>query len=153
MISSGCAARQSHDIAGVFEGSTPCGDMPRIFLKVPSNDSCEFIKWQITLYKPAGSSNTANFMLKATYGLTQPNTQGFSRSASFQSEGQWTITKGSAGNPNAIVYRLVTTNRDSISFVELNKEMVHPLDPSGRLMIGNAGWSYTLSRTDNGVKK
>ena len=149
-----CTAQESKEmLKGKYEGSTPCGDMPRAFLKVPVNDSCEFIKWQISMYKPRGTSNSSGFILTAIYGLTQPNTQGFSRSAQFQSEGQWTIMKGMPGNSKAIVYRLVTTNKDTLLLLELNREMLHPLDPSGRLMIGNAGWSYTLSRTDNGVRK
>src|SRR5688572_23227656 len=85
-----CAARQSQEpVAGVYEGSTPCGDMPRKFLGIPVKDSCEFIKWHFTFYKASGTNNSSRFVMKAVYGLTQPNTQGFSRSSQRQKEGQW----------------------------------------------------------------
>ena len=147
-------ARQSSDTPiGIFEGSTPCGEMPRAFLRVPVKDSCEFIRWHFTFYQSSEPAKASSFTMTAIYGLTQPNTQDFSRSYQRRAEGKWTMQKGLQGNPNADVYRLITTNNDTICFLQLNPDLLHPLDPSGKLMIGNAGWSYTLSRTDNGVRK
>jgi hypothetical protein len=137
---------------GVYEGSTPCGDMHRSLLGIPVKDSCEFIKWKFTFYHAMGAQ-TSRFTMQAEYGLTQPNTQGFSRSSKEESSGHWSTQKGIPSNQQATIYLLVTTTNDSMSFIELNKEMLHPLDGSGRLMIGNAAWSYTLSRTDNGERK
>jgi hypothetical protein len=34
----------------------------------------------------------------------------------------------------------------AINFVKLDDNLVHLLDPEGKLMIGNAAWSYTLNR-------
>src|SRR5687767_6826886 len=121
-----CAARQSTEsIVGIYEGSTPCGEMPRTFLKIPVKDSCEFIKWQFTFYKAEGDK-PSRFLMKAVYGLTQPNTQGFSNSAEQNFTGEWSTRRGIPGNPQALVYRLATTDNGIISFIELNKEMLHP---------------------------
>ena len=149
----GGARQSSNTPIGIFEGSTPCGEMPRAFLRVPVKDSCEFIRWHFTFYQSSITNQPSTFTMKAVFGLTQPNTQGFSKSSQQLAEGKWMIRKGIQGNPNADVYELITTNNDTLSFLQLNRDMLHPLDPLGRLMIGNAGWSYALSRTDNGVKK
>ena len=148
-----CAAQQAEQIHATYEGSTPCGTMPRSFLKIPVKDSCEFVKWQFTFYSAPAPDKPARFTMKAVYGLTQPNTQGFSKSSNYETSGVWSIQKGITSNPDAIIYRLVTTGNDSLSFIALNSEMLHPLDAAGRLMIGNAGWSYTLSSTEKGFKK
>ena len=57
------------------------------------------------------------------------------------------IVKGTAANPNAVAYQLHDDKtNNTISFVKLSNDLLHLLDKDKRLMIGNAAWSYTLSR-------
>src|SRR6266542_1346037 len=86
--------------------------------------------------------------IQILYGLPKQRTKGFiGGGKKVEMEGKWTIIKGLATNPNAIVYRLNDnkTNK-TISFLKLNDKLLHLLDGDQHLMIGNAASSYTLNR-------
>lgn len=60
-------------------------------------------------------------------------------------EGTWSSKQGSG---NKVIYQLTPTDAPnrSISLVRLQDNLLHLLDEEGKLMIGHAGWSYTLNR-------
>ena len=113
-----------------YIGSTPAGNVVRSFLGIPYSDSVDFIRWKITLANDG-------YKLQCNYGLSKPNTAGF-------------IHDGKKIELNGLLrkeknyYQLRNGNK-VLRMVELNTDLVHLLDAGNRLLLGNAGWSYTLS--------
>ena len=67
-----------------------------------------------------------------------------------ETEGNWTIVKGTKTNPNSMVYRLGSDKPEtSISFLKISDKLIHLLDIKEKLMIGNESFSYTLSQVAN----
>jgi hypothetical protein len=63
-------------------------------------------------------------------------------------KGTLTMTKGTKFHASALVFRLTSEAGRKVSFVRISDELVHMLADDDRLMLGTAGWSYTLNRTD-----
>ena len=52
-----------------------------------------------------------------------------------------------------MVFRITNEkSHRSLSFLKIDDSLVHLLNQDGRLMIGTAGWSYTLNRADKAEK-
>ena len=139
---------RAHAVGTVaFVGSTPCDLGPRQFLGIPSEAACERISWELLLTSSAGGG-TGKYGLQAVYGMQARNDPGFvNGGTAVRAQGTWTIRKGRAGASDADVYRLAAdTAGRTLDFVRLGENLVHPLNDRGALMVGNAGWSYTLSR-------
>ncbi|RYC71981.1 hypothetical protein [Spirosoma sordidisoli] len=129
----------------VFVASTPCDLIPRIWLGIPTDASCEFIKWTLSLSRDPRNQAPAAYLLHYTYGITQPNTTGFANGGTTrQKTGQWQQVRDAQ---QRTVYQLGTSPADTtIRLVKLDDNLLHLLDPQGKLMIGHAGWSYTLNK-------
>jgi hypothetical protein len=137
-------------ILGVFEGRTPCGAVALEFTGFPAED-CENrgvarqglesrfqeggpIKWRLTLYRGSDPTRSGTFSFKGTRATRQ---------------GTWTSIRGIASDPNAVAYRLHPEgHHQPISFLKADENILLLLDRDLRLMVGDASWSYTLSRTD-----
>lgn len=129
------------DAAAVYVASTPCSQGTRPLPGMDLQTGCELMKWKLVLHEHT-------FELHCDYGMTQASTKGFSKGKSLDLSGSWTIQKGTPAHPQATVYRLHDNKTDkNISFIRLSGELLHLLDANGGLMIGNGGWSYTLSKT------
>jgi hypothetical protein len=147
-----CQTEQgTSNVMGVFVASTPCSEGTRPLPRIPVKADCEFIIWNLTLYQDPKTSTPTTYKLNYTYGLSQPSTPGFiGGGTKVEMEGKWTIVKGAGSNAGAIVYQLDTDRPNtSISFLKLNENLLHLLDSDKRLMIGNAGFSYTLNKLRN----
>lgn len=125
----------------VFAASTPCSQGTRPLPGMDVKEGCELMKWELTLYEQT-------FRLRCTYGMPAQGTKGFERGGkTLALEGKWSILKGAASNPQATVYQLHDAQSGkTISLLKLNDQLLHLLDSGLRLMTGNGGWSYTLSR-------
>jgi hypothetical protein len=142
-------SRENSSVPGVFLASTPCSLGTRPLPGIPVNADCELIKWKLVLYQDEVKKTPAGYKLHCVYGLPKQGTTGFiGGGKTIELEGKWTIVKGTASNPRAIIYQLHDdkTNQ-TISFLKLNDSLLHLLDSDLRLMIGSAAWSYTLNRT------
>jgi len=141
----------SSTVLAVFAASTPCSEGTRPLPAIPANAACEFIRWNLTLYQNPKTFIPTTFKLTYVFGLPQQGTPGFINGGKKEEmQGQWSIVKERASNPNAIVYRLTDDKTGkTISFLKLNENLLHLLDTDGRLMIGSAAWSYTLNRMNN----
>lgn len=141
-------ANAQNIIMAEFVGSSPCDALPREFLEVPTNASCERITWQLTLRTNRNVRAPATFSLVATYGMTETNGLGFFQGGTkTEVAGQWTINHGTKANAAASVYQLnAEATRRSLSLVKIDDNLLHLLTEDKALMIGNAGWSYTLNR-------
>ena len=129
----------------VFVASSPCDMIPRAMLGIPANADCEFVKWNLTLQRDPRNQEPTVYKLTITYGMSQPNTTGFMNGGnSLEKSGNWVIVKESTGRE---VYRLDPDKPgQAVSLAKLDDKLLHLLDSQGKLMIGHAGWSYTLNR-------
>ncbi|HEV8505764.1 MAG TPA: hypothetical protein VGQ53_10205 [Chitinophagaceae bacterium] len=120
-----------------FEATTPCDDISRSLLNIPTTDKSVMMKWALTFLTPN------SYKLIYTYGMDKANTRGFSEGAITKEQtGKWTKSK----YKNTEIYTLTADNAPSLSFLKLNENVLHLLDAGKNLMVGNGAWSYTLNR-------
>ncbi len=129
-----------------FVASSPCSEGSRPLPGIPANAECEFINWKLRLN--GEEAKPANYTLTYTWGMSKPGTSGFMNGGTTViMQGKWSASKGTATDPNAIVYTLDPDKpANSIHFVKLTDQLLHLLDKSKRLMVGSPAWSYTLNR-------
>jgi hypothetical protein len=91
-------------------------------------------------------SNDKAFSLAIIYGESKPNTLGFKEDHKLNFEGGYAIS----GSPeSAMIYEFSSKSfRSTLKMVALNANLLHLLTGDGKLMIGNGGWSYTLSNSN-----
>lgn len=117
----------------LFAASTPCSEGTRPVPGIPREGGCELIKWELRF-------SDGSYTLDCNYGIPKQGTRGFIGGGKrLHREGRW------KREGNKVV---LDPDRpaESISFLRLNENLLHLLDSSGRLMVGNGGWSYTLNR-------
>ena len=129
----------------VLVGSTPGDSLIKSLLAINPDKQVDFIRWDLTLNQAKSASKT--YVLNIVFGEGQPNTSGFKGGGEKLSfEGVYTISK----SRNREIYELKNDKEQSaISLVKLNDNLFHLLTPDKKLMVGNGGWSYTLSRKDS----
>ena len=133
----------------IFAGSTPCDRVMRPLLDIPADMDCEFVKWNLLLFRNPENQSRNNFKLNVSYGIAKGGTQGFTdTSISTEFRGKWSSRKNIGKLPGASILDLEPNGQKQIiSFLKLDKNLLHLLDSEDKLMIGNAAWSYTLNRT------
>lgn len=132
LLSAGAAPAQDV-VLGVFEGRTPCGAVANGFTGFPSV-SCEKIKWELTLSVDANTRTPTTWRYRGTRT---------------ERAGRWEIARGTATNPDAVVYRLRDDSGETV--LELQRADSNVLLIMGRdrkVLVGDASWSYVLNRTD-----
>lgn len=129
----------------IFVASTPCDRIPGTMLSIPASADCELIKWTLVLHRDPRNQSPTVYKLSYTYGMSKPNTTGFMNGGTrLEKEGHWVILNDTKHKE---IYRLtVDTPETTISFTKLDDNLLHLLDPQGKLMIGHGSWSYTLNR-------
>jgi hypothetical protein len=148
-------ASAQDSVAAEFVGSTPGDALVREFVGgLATNAPCHNIMWRITLFTNQNTGLPATYTLTALYRVpTRAHTNRSEDGPRVQSQGTWEIVKGAKVRADAVVYRLNAEKpQRSISFVKVNENLLHVLNPDGSLMIGNGGWSYTLNRADRAEK-
>lgn len=144
LFSNSCSGASTAGLSSktVLVGSTPGDSLIKSMLTINLDKQVDFIRWDLTLGPTAKDPKT--FVLNIVFGEGQPNTRGFKGGGETLSfEGKYTVSKNQKGD----IYRLqIDTAPDPISFVQINENIFHLLTPENKLMVGNGGWSYTLSR-------
>ncbi len=137
-------------IFGVFEGITPCNKLTRPLPQIPEDTDCEEMIWKFTLYQDPSTGMPTTYELNSAYGVPQQNSTGLeAEGTEIEMAGKWGIAKGTATDPDAVVYRLnPDLSEDSVSFVKISDDVLHVLNKNGALLVGNGAWSYTINRTD-----
>jgi hypothetical protein len=141
--------------AAEFVGSTPGGALPRDFLGgLPTGADCHNITWHITLSTNQNAGQPGTFHLTAQYYIpTRANTNRSEPGPKAEARGTWEMLRGTQAHPNAVVYRINTKDGGrSLSFIRINDDLLHFVNPDGTLMVGNGGWSYTLNRAGHAEK-
>jgi hypothetical protein len=115
-----------------YMGSTPANSpVVREFLGISHSDSIDFIRWTI-VYRDD------KFSLKCNYGIGKPNTNGFMEG------GNWVQLDGVLRKQNH--YYFLESKNKILGLLEINKNLLHLLNADNTLLVGNGGWSYTLSK-------
>ncbi|CAG0928859.1 hypothetical protein TFLX_01104 [Thermoflexales bacterium] len=121
-------------ISGVFEGRTPCHDIVLEFTQVTPYSGCVKIKWRLTLYQNRTTGAPSTYLYMGTSTIR---------------EGTWTIARGTDSDPNAIIYQLhLDGSQKPVSFLKADENHLFLLDRDLNFLVGDALFSYTLSRTD-----
>lgn len=128
--------RAEREDAYDYTGSTPAAATIRSFLGISLSDSIDFIRWQLTL-------RGNRYQLNCNYGIGKPNTSGFING------GKHVKLDGPIEKEEN---RLLLNNAGKmLTIVELNENLLHLLDGNNNLLVGNAGWSYTLNSTNPAI--
>ncbi|MGQ0763283.1 MAG: hypothetical protein ACT4OT_14890 [Acidobacteriota bacterium] len=108
------------------------------------------IKWNLTFYQEPGTLAPTTYELNFTFGVGQPNTNGFKNGGTkAERKGKWAMAQRTKTDSSSLVYKLdAERSEESISFMKLDDNLLHLLDADRSLAVGTAGWSYTLSRTE-----
>ena len=114
----------------IFTGSTPADPVVRSFLGIPISDSVDFIRWKLIFQDD-------QYKLSCNYGVGKPNTNGFVNGGT-----KVEITGSLKKEKNN--YHLHYGNK-TLLVAELNEDLLHLLNSSYQLLVGNGGWSYTLN--------
>jgi hypothetical protein len=65
-------------------------------------------------------------------------------------EGAWATIQGTASDPEAVVYQLQLNNaQPPVSFLKADENHLFVLDQNLNFLVGDALFSYTLSRIDS----
>jgi hypothetical protein len=121
----------------IFDGRTPCLDIAKE-KNISVTPDCFKLKWKLILNKDPKTLKPTTYVLRRTN----------SRATDIQ--GKWTIKKGVASNPNAIIYQLDPDKPEqSISLLLGDENVVFFLHKGNDLFTGNEDFSYTLNRRQN----
>jgi hypothetical protein len=127
----------------VFVGSTPCNEVLRTILALPTGADVGLIEWELTLTAAADATEAGTYHLRFRFGQTRPNQPGLDApAASLERRGAWRLI--ARGQPA----RRVVALDNQLSLLKVSDAILHALTPDGGLMVGNGGWSYSLVRSD-----
>jgi hypothetical protein len=125
-------------VLGIFEGRTPCHTVVFEFTGIAPHEGCFKVKWQLTLYQEQNTNAPTSYLFRGT-GTVRTGT--------------WAILQGTKNDPDALVYQLREDDSQQLtSFLRVGDDHLFLLDRELNLLVGNALFSYTLSRTDKAVK-
>jgi hypothetical protein len=121
-------------VLGVYEGRSPCHEIMFEMLKVASFPNCLKTKLRLSLYQDQETGAPSTYMLMGTSTIR---------------EGTWTILEGTRDNPDVVVYQLqLEESKEPVSFLKADDNHLFLLDRDLNLLVGNALFSYTLSRVE-----
>lgn len=112
---------------GIFEGKVPC-------------DGCEKIKTRLTLHRSAQDNRPTTYVLeRVSVGIGNER---------LIDTGAWTTSSGSRVDPNSTVAMLDGGPEGFANYMMVGPNLLLMLDGRREPRVGNAVYSFTLSRTD-----
>ena len=121
-------------VFGIFGGRTPCMGIVRA-LHIELTDGCQRLKWRITLLQQAGTQEPTTYKIEGTLHHRAR-------------EGAWRIVRGTASDPDAVVYQLdATTAEGSMLLWKADDNVLFLLDERKQPLVGTIDFSYTLNRS------
>jgi hypothetical protein len=125
-------------VLGIFEGRLPCHEVVYDILNITPFSGCLKLKSRLTLYVDQATGAPSSYMYLGTSTIR---------------EGTWTILQGTKGDPDAIIYQIhLTDSKEPVSFLKADDNHLFLLDRNLNLLVGNALFSYTLSRIEKDVQ-
>lgn len=126
-------------IFGIFEGRTPCTDIIDQFMQASPQPSCTKLKWQLTLNQNPKTGLPTTFKVRGVIVRTEATIA--------ELEGKWDIVLAPGTHPNKVLYRLYLDTEYPLFFLKADNNHLYMVDWNLNFMVGNALFSYTLSRT------
>lgn len=124
----------------IYEGRTPCQDFAAEN-DVTVDQSCFKLKWKLILSKDPETLQPTTYILKRTDSRETDIT------------GNWTIIKGTASNPNAIILQLDPDKpNQTVSLFVGDENVLFFLHKDKNLFVGNDNFSFTLNKRQNPTK-
>lgn len=124
-------------------GATPGDEQLKSMLNISRDTKIDFVRWNLTLRR--GENRAYPFSLAVQFGVGKQGTPDFVGGGQSRTyEGNYSI-KSTGGVER---YELTGSDGMSVALVKLNENLYHVLAADNKLMIGNGGWSYTLTRKD-----
>lgn len=121
-------------VFGAFQGRMPCHEVALEFAKISLEYGCIKIKWGLTLYQDSVTNRPTTFTFKGTRTTQQ---------------GTWTIVQGTDLQPGSVIYQLTPAeSQQPLSFLAVDSNNIYMLDDDLNLLVGDALFSYTLSRVE-----
>lgn len=121
-------------LVGIFDGRTPCQGLAQQ-LEIETRPECIKIKWRLALFNDSLTGKPGMFQLWGfVYRHDAPIT------------GKWNIEKGTATDPDGIVYRLDVEGHRPLYLQKLDDNILYFLTQQKKLMIGNMDFSFALNR-------
>jgi hypothetical protein len=148
-VTSSCSQKKSivnAPVPDVFAGSTPCDSLIRSLLKIPSDATCVFIKWDLSLYK--SKTDTGIFQLSVSYGDYQPNSMEFQGGGSkINISGKYSTGHGTNSNPRRKEYHLMgNEGHPELFLIKMDNNIFHFADRNWKFIIGSGTFGYVLNR-------
>ena len=130
----------------ILVGSIPGDAIAKQMLRIDSSENVDFIRLRIAL-----NEGDRKFDLSSAYGIGKPNTRDFDNGGKSMSA-KGILEIGDKGG--YLVYRIFNPEAGiELSLIRLNDSIFHVLSPNGRMLAGNGGWNYTLSRESDPKSK
>ena len=121
-------------ILGVFEGRVPCHEVALEVLNIAPFPGCLKLKSRLTLYVDQATGAPSSYLYMGTSTIRQ---------------GTWAILEGKEDDPGAVIYQLqLEGSKGPVSFLKADENHLFLLDRDLNLLVGNALFSYTLSKVE-----
>lgn len=118
----------------VFEGRTPCHDLPAL-LGLNKSEACNKMKWYFLFYADSVTGKPSYFLMA-----------GMGHRKETMARGNWEIVTGKDGR---IIYRVYSDNWvRSLNLLKGDDNILFFIDADGNLLVGNEDFSYTLNRRE-----
>lgn len=130
------------DTVAVFVGRTPCNESLRRLHNITA-DGCNLIKCKLILLQNSKTQSPSGFVMQTIYVGKGDNR--------YSVTGKWKLMKGTAADPDAIVYQLLpdsTPTESEILLVKAGSDLLFFINRDSQLLVGNDYCSYTLNRTN-----
>lgn len=137
--------KQAGSSSDIFEGTSSCASSARSFLQIPGSNKCDYVKWKVVLNYNQKTREPVDFRLTREYSFYIDNRTSQSLGSTVI-HGKWEILKGTPSLPEATVYRL-HSGRHSLSFIKVDENLIHLLEPDRSLSSAVSVQSFTLNRT------
>lgn len=120
----------------VYDGRTPCQEIAREHSEMKATSSCFKIKWKLILNRDS-----------ITYQPTTCTIRNVVDNQPRDISGKWEIIKGTAANPDAIIYKVKVDNlADPHLLLVGDSNVLFFLDRNNKPMVGNKDFSFTMNR-------
>ncbi len=125
-------AQTSNKSPLVFEGRTPCRELPAL-LGLNKSDACNKMKWYFLFYSDSVTGKPSYYLMGG---------MGYRKET--MARGKWQIVTESDGR---IIYRVYSDKWvRSLDLLKGDDNILFFIDAVGRLLVGNKDFSYTLNR-------
>ena len=121
-------------VIGIFGGRSPCTSILRE-LRITLNDGCQRLKWRVTLFQDSLTRQPTSYRIEGS--LHHRGREGALR-----------MIRGTAWDPNAVVYQLDgTASEGPMLLWKGDDNVLFMLDQHKQPLVGTIAFSYTLNRT------